>query len=198
MVEILEGTIFQKTVQKVVLMVGGIGYGIHIPASTYRNLPKEGERCRLWTVLVIRENDLTLYGFITPEERELFLILQGVKNIGGKTALDILSNVNPDHFAASIAAEDTTSLVAIPGIGKKTAERLIFELREKITKLKILTEESESPVLPAGGVPEEAVRGLIFLGCKLPVAQRAVAKAMEILGKDASIELLIKEALKHR
>jgi Holliday junction DNA helicase RuvA len=198
MVENLEGTIFQKTAQKIVLMVGGIGFGVHIPASTYKNLPNEGEWCRLWTVLLVRENDFTLYGFSTPEEREFFLILYSVKNIGGKTALDILSNVAPDRFAASIVGEDIASLVAIPGIGKKTAERLIFELKEKITKLKVVSEESGVSVLLAGGIAEEAVNGLIFLGCKLPVAQKAVAKAIDVLGEKTSVELLIKEALKHR
>ena len=198
MVENLEGTIFQKTAHKIVLMVGGIGFGVHIPASTYNNLPNEGEWCRLWTVLLVRENDFTLYGFLTPEEREFFLILQSVKNIGGRTALDILSNVAPDRFAASIVGEDITSLVALPGIGRKTAERLIFELKEKITKLKVVSEEPDAPVLPAGGIAEEAVKGLIFLGCKLPVAQKAVAKAIDILGEKTSVELLIKESLKHR
>lgn len=199
MIEVLEGTLLAKSPQKVVLNIGGVGFGVQIPASTFHALPDEGENCRLWTFLAVRENEINFYGFATREERELFLILQGVKNVGGRTALDILSHVSPDRFVGAIVAEDLVSLTRIPGIGKKTAERLIFELKEKITKLEIEPEAAAAASkIPLGSLAEEAVKGLIFLGCNLSVAQRAVTKAHEIVGPDAPVEILIKEALKHR
>jgi len=203
MIAFLKGTLQQKKEDRAVIEVGGVGFEVTIPLSTYSSLPGTGESVMLYTVFILREEECRLFGFAAPEDRELFNILVRVPGIGLKMAVDILSTFTPDRFAAAIGAGDHVSLCRVPGIGKKRAERLIFDLKsnESLAALRrsvAVPTEPRTPTPVAENVTEEAVEALISLGCKPTVAHQAVSEAVRILGAESTVEELIKEALKHR
>jgi Holliday junction DNA helicase RuvA len=192
----ITGTLVSKAPMSIVLETGGVGYRIHVPLSTYERLQRaRTDSVKIYTHLHVREDQLRLFGFATEEERELFRLLQGVSGVGPNTALGILSSSSVDDIKQSIAEENVAMLRRIKGIGRKTAERIVVELREKISK--------EMPV----GVPGEAgsrgqdaeyaVQALISLGYTVAIARKAVRKALKKLGMDATVEKLIKEGLRH-
>jgi Holliday junction DNA helicase RuvA len=132
MIALLSGTVAVRRGDHVVVDTGGVGYRLAVSAQTLRNVPALGERVVLHTHLVVRDDALALYGFATEEERELFLMLLGVQSVGPKVALAVLSGGPPRELLAALAAGDGARLQAVPGIGKRTAERIIVELREKV------------------------------------------------------------------
>ncbi|HPA44885.1 MAG TPA: Holliday junction branch migration protein RuvA [bacterium] len=203
MIAFLNGVLREKSQDRAVIDVGGVGFEIAIPYSTFGKLPSVGEKALVYTVLVFREDDVRLFGFATPQEKELFQTLTQVPGIGFRTPLDILSTFSPEAFAAVIQAGDQRGLCRVPGIGKKRAERLIFDLKDKesllaLGRTAVRREPTEGPAPMSGEAFEEAVQALMALGCKPSVAHRAVSEAVEIVGKDSPVEPLIKEALKHR
>ncbi|HOE11006.1 MAG TPA: Holliday junction branch migration protein RuvA [bacterium] len=203
MIAFLNGVLREKSPDRAVIDIGGVGFEVAIPYSTFGKLPTTGEKVFVYTTLVFREDDVRLFGFATSQEKELFQILTQVPGIGFKTPLDILSTFSPEAFVAVIQAGDQRGLCRVPGIGKKRAERLIFDLKDKeslsaLGKAAVRKEIAEGPPPISGGAFEEAVQALIALGCKPSVAHRAVSEAVEIVGKDSPVEPLIKEALKHR
>lgn len=204
MIEYLRGTLLRKEPGHVVLDVNGVGYGLDVPASTGMRIPDEGEEVALYCHLYVQEQVLRLYGFCTEQEREVFEVFLGTSGIGPKTALSILSAIEIEAFVSAILREDLHTLTKLPGVGKKTAERLVVELRDKVASFGRGASPQQAgavaAVIATSGalVLKDATDALIALGCKPAVASRAVQKAVEVLGSDAPTEDIVRESLKHR
>jgi holliday junction DNA helicase RuvA len=132
MIALLQGQVAVRRADHVVVSCGGVGYRLAVSAETLRHVPRVGHEVTLYSHLIVRDDALLLYGFATEEERDLFLLLIGVQSVGPKMALAVLSGGPPRDLLAAVAAGDTARLQAAPGIGKRTAERIVVELREKV------------------------------------------------------------------
>jgi Holliday junction DNA helicase RuvA len=198
MIDTLHGKLVNKKPTYILIEVNGVGYGVNIPVSTYQQLPDIGEIVKIFTYLDVREDALSLYGFYTYNEKEMFLSLISVSGIGAKIALALLSTLSVEELQHAIVNEDIKKLTLTPGIGKKGAQRVVLELKEKIPLLKIdkteVTQVTPSDI--AEDVYHNAITALVSLGYKKKEAQLAVRKAEEITKEDRSIEGLIKSALK--
>ncbi len=160
MIALLEGTVAVRRADHVVVSCGGVGYRLAVSAETLRHIPRVGSAATIFTHLIVRDDALLLYGFATEEERDLFLLLIGVQSVGPKMALAVLSGGTPRDLLSAVAAGDTARLQAAPGIGKRTAERIIVELREKVG-----TVPDEPIVITRGDDPRMLARdGLVGLG----------------------------------
>ncbi len=197
MIAHLDGILIQKTTQSVIVDNGGIGYEVFVPLSTFYALPDKDERVGLHIYTHVREDALILFGFKSPLEKEIFLMLISVSGIGPKLAINILSGIGPDDLLEAMAHGDALRLQSIPGVGKKTAERIALELKDKALGVR---GDSEAP--PAKIVTDEdkrifndALSALLNLGYPPKSAKRAVEKALNRV-KDVSLENLIKEALR--
>lgn len=195
MIERLRGILVQKTPLFAVIDCGGVGYGVNVSARTGETLPGEGLEAALLTHLVVREDSLTLYGFLDLQEKELFLNMIEVNGIGPKMAQRILSSISPNDFLSLIAMEDSAGLSKIKGIGKKTSEMLVLALKDKALSISAVAGGNSSAALPFA--EQEAVLALHTLGVKDPGARKAVEKAAEVLGRGADSGKLIAEALRH-
>lgn len=185
MIAQLTGTLARKDAAGVVLVTGdGVGYGVAVPVTTLTDLPALGEEVTLYTYTYVREDTLALYGFTGPAEQRLFSQLLGVSGIGPKVALAILSISNPDDIRAAISAGDAEFISSVPGIGQKTADRVIVDLRDKI---EMVTGSGE----PRGN--EEVVAALVGLGYSRKEAAGAVMAAAKTASEDDAI---LKAALK--
>lgn len=195
----LEGKISEKAPTEVVLDVGGVGYMIHIPVSTYGSLPNIGEKIRLLIHFVVREDFQALYGFSNEGERELFRLLISISGIGPKLGIMVLSGITTEELKKAINDGSVQVLTAITGIGKKTAERIIIELREKINlDGKNKTKERLHFSNVSDELIEDAIGALMSLGYKKQNAKDSVQKILK--SKDAeklSVEDIIRNALKH-
>ena len=189
----ISGKLFQKEPTSVIIDVNGIGYQINIPLSTYSALPATGQNAKLLTYYHVREDIQALYGFATSEEKELFLLLISVSGIGPKMAMTILSGTSPEQFRRRILDGDVESLTLIPGIGLKTARRIIVELGEKIGQTSEVV-SGELATVTLGATGEEALRALISLGYRRAEALNALRKAVKELGDSAPVEKYIKAA----
>jgi Holliday junction DNA helicase RuvA len=207
MIEQLRGTLALSEPGHVVIDCGGVGYGVAVPHSTYKVLPAVGEEARLLVHAHMRESELTLFGFATTTERRLFKALINVQSIGPKLALVLLSSLAPDELVRAIQEGDLTLLTSVPGIGKRTAERLCVELREPLTKVfqAMSLPGATSPAEPEEVVPgitsamrDQAVQTLSALGTPPAVAARAISKAAKTITEKPSVEALVKEGLRHR
>ena len=203
MIEWLRGIVVENDGEHVVLDVHGVGYGLDVPTSTARELGPPHSQATLYTYLDVKENALQLYGFSTPEERDVFVTCLSVKGIGPQTALSILSTLHISDFAAAVTRHDVTRLTTVPGIGKKTAERLVVELRDKMKSWALESPRAAGSPTSALGSGEENIcaeisAALQALGCKPLIADRAASRAVEILGSAAPLEDLVREALRHR
>ncbi|MCD6169573.1 MAG: Holliday junction branch migration protein RuvA [Candidatus Latescibacteria bacterium] len=195
MISYLQGTLVWKAPTEVVLDVGGIGYFLHIPLSSYQKIGEVGTSVKILTYLSVKENGLELFGFATAEEKELFESLIAVSGIGPRLAQAILSGISVREFHRAIIQADMGALTAIPGIGKKTAQRLLFELKgrfqveqEKPSDQSVRKEKSET---------EEAVLALISLGYRRTAAEEAVAEVVRTQGAEVPLEELVKKALRY-
>lgn len=192
----LRGDLVSKTPPFLLLDVNGVGYDVESPMSTFYSLPTAGEQVVLFTHLAIRDDAHVLYGFASESERALFRSLLKVSGVGAKMALAILSGMSADEFAACVQADDTAALVRLPGIGKKTAERLIVEMRDRLDKLD-LGDVAARPTGTASAVEQtpvaDAVGALIALGYKANDASRMV-RAIDCEG--LSSEDIIRASLK--
>jgi Holliday junction DNA helicase RuvA len=160
MIALLTGEVAVRRADHVVVSCGGVGYRLAVSAETLRHVPRVGEEVTVHTHLIVRDDALLLYGFATEEERDLFLLLIGVQSVGPKMALAVLSGGPPRDLLAAVAAGDTARLQAAPGIGKRTAERIVVELREKVG-----TVPDEPIVIARGDDPRMLARdGLVGLG----------------------------------
>jgi Holliday junction DNA helicase RuvA len=187
----VRGTLVVKTPPHLTVDVGGVGYDIEAPMSTFYTLPAVGAEVRLLTHLVVREDAHILYGFGTQEERALFRNLLKVSQIGPKIALAILSGVSVDGFATLVKLQDSASLTKIPGVGRKTAERVLMEMRDRVEALNQAAMTGAMPMTPSS-VEGEAWTALVALGYK-PAEVTAMLKPLA--GQGGSAEDLIRRAL---
>jgi Holliday junction DNA helicase RuvA len=191
----LQGVLSRKEPPALMLDVGGVGYELEAPMTTFYELPAVGERVTLYTHLVVREDAHLLYGFVREAQRRLFRELLKVNGVGPRVALAVLSGLSDDEFSRCVAEEDIARLTKVPGIGRKTAERLVIEMRDKLPKdipLPASTAAAAGPVAPGDPV-SEAVSALVALGYKPNEASRAVRNAST---KGLSAEEIIRQALK--
>jgi Holliday junction DNA helicase RuvA len=171
----LRGELVRKAPPWLMLDVGGVGYELEAPMSTFYQLPELGQTVSLYTHLQVREDAHTLYGFVTNSDRELFRSLLRISGVGAKMALAILSGMDAGAFRRCIQDGDTASLTRLPGIGRKTAERLVVEMRDRIDGLPETAQAGPAPGRAAPEDPvEDAVRALVALGYKPPEASRMV------------------------
>lgn len=193
MFEFLKGTLVENNISYAVLDVHGVGYKIWIAPSTIA-FPK-GEVCTLYTSFVIRENFQALYGFADPSTRNLFEVLIAVSGIGPKTALCILSQFSANSFRDAIIAENVTLISSVPGLGKKTAEKIILDLKDKLIKKSFIKETSSSQ-LPHHHY--DAVQALVNLGYSERLASQAIEKVIKNNKEPLELAQLITEALRSR
>ncbi|MBS1912091.1 MAG: Holliday junction branch migration protein RuvA [Bacteroidetes bacterium] len=195
MIEHLSGRLIEKTPTKAVISAGGVGYAALISLATYERLPEAGGEAALHTWLAVREDALTLYGFATTAEREFFLLLTGVTGVGPKLAIGILSSAGVDVLRENLAQGNAAALTRLPGIGRKLAERLALELRDKVGSVAAAGPDGSSA---RAGTRDEALAALLALGYNRTVAERALRSALkEGPENEATVEALIKAALKH-
>lgn len=197
MISHLSGTLFEKSTQSIIIDVGGVGYEIFVPLSTFYTLPEDHDPVSLHIHTHVREDALVLFGFSTKLEKSLFLMLVSVSGIGPKLSANILSGMGAEELLRAIASGDAHGLQAIPGIGKKTAERIALELKDRAAAF---SGDSEIPPMQTPGTDaekrmEDALSALLNLGYSIKMAKAAIEKA-KILVKDKTLEGLIKESLK--
>jgi|SRR5690554_1276157 Holliday junction DNA helicase RuvA len=192
----IRGKLVEKTPMAVVIDCGGIGYEIRIPISTYEKLGSLEKEARLLLHLAVSEDDMKLYGFHTPEERELFRLLISISGIGPKIGLSVLSALSVASFVKAIRTENDTALTIVPGLGKKTAQRLILELKDKLGSLTALS-VVDSTVAGVDRLIAEAETALITLGYKQPDIGFALDELIKEEKDIKTSERLIKLAIQH-
>ena len=198
MISFLHGKLVESLPTQAIVDVGGVGYEVLIPLSSFDKLPAPGQEVRLLTHLVVREDAHVLYGFMTAGERELFrMLINNVSGIGPKTALNVLSGMNPVAFRGAVANSDVKALSQISGVGRKTAERIVVELRDKVGVVGAWEASSAARALSAEDQKiNDAVLALMALGFKQAEAHETVRAAAAALGPQANVEALVRAALK--
>ena len=195
MIEYIKGTLADSSPTKTIIDIGGIGHRIAIPLSNYSKLPKIGEQVRLFLSTIIREDSHKNYGFLTSDERDLFENLINVSGIGPKTALALLGHLEASDLQIAISQSDITSICKVPGIGKKTAERLIIEMRDRVQKMTTL--QCSIPSSMAGKtIANDALSALVNLGYQPIPVQKAIKLIIETSEKEHDLAELITAALK--
>lgn len=194
MFEYIKGTLVDSSPEKAIVDVSGLGYSILIPLSTFAKLPQTGTEVCFYTAFIVREDSQTLFGFLTREEKFIFEQLEKVSGIGPKTALALIGHMEMAHFLQAVTQGDITSLCRVPHIGKKTAERLIIELRDKLKKthLNIPTSDKE----PSSQVAQDAISALINLGYGSHQAQKVIQKILDSSKQEPKLPELISSALR--
>lgn len=187
----LTGRLAEKSPDRVLLDVGGVGYLVSIPLSTFYDLPETESPTSLWIHTHVREDTLALYGFLTEKERSLFLLLLTVAGIGPRVALTVLSGMPPSELVDALRQQDVRRLMAVPGVGKKTAERMVLELAEKVQRF------SQAPAAqaPPHVAAEDVISALVNLGYRRGEAERAV-EAINRSGVPAEFAEYLKQALR--
>lgn len=190
MIALLKGILIQKSPNQIILDVGGVGYCASIPLSTYLNLGNLNETVKLLIYTHLTDNSLSLYGFSSEEEKEIFLKLIGISGIGPKLALNILSGIEASDLEDAIQRSDVVRISLIPGIGKKTALKIALELQEKL--------EKKEEVLKGRGSKEkeDLISALMNLGFKRREVERVVDETIEAYSAEADFEKLLRESLK--
>jgi len=189
MISHIEGKLVEKNPTSVVIEVGGVGYSLHIPVSTYESLGDVGSTAKLLTHLSVKDDRMELFGFSGSDEKRLFMLLISVSGIGGRTAISILSGARPEELKSAVLSGDRRFISSIRGIGRKTAERLIVELKDKVA-------EDRRGVKEMAGPLDDALRALKSLGLRDGEAQDALQSVVSERGTDIPIEEMIREALK--
>jgi holliday junction DNA helicase RuvA len=201
MIAHLSGTLLSKQATSVIVDVSGVGYEVNIPLSTFYDLENEGSNVKLRIYTHVKEDALQLYGFKTARERELFINFISVSGIGPKLGIALLSGMSADELIACIKSNNLARLTLIPGVGKKTAERLIVDLREKMAALSVAQVEEPGAIPQAGEEPtedsvrSEALSGLMNLGYQRSAAEKAVDAALAE-GGDITVESILKRSLR--
>lgn len=201
MIAHLSGTLLSKQATSVILDVGGVGYEVTIPVSTFYDLEDVGGNVQLRVYTHVREDALQLYGFKTARERELFLKIISVSGIGPKLGITLLSGMSADELIASIRTNNLARLTLIPGVGRKTAERLIMELREKVAELSSAQLEEELGAKPEVSEPTadtargDALSALLNLGYQRSAAEKAIDAALNE-GGEITVESILRRSLK--
>ncbi len=187
----LTGRLASKAPDQILLDVSGVGYLIHIPLSTFYELPEQESPASLWIHTHVREDALALYGFLTERERRLFLLLLGVTGIGPRVALTVLSGIPPSELVDALRRQDVRRLVAVPGVGKKTAERMVLELAEKAANLP----GEAAAKTPEAVASDDVLSALVNLGYRKAEAERAV-DAVARGSAPVDFSAFLKEALR--
>ena len=197
MIAHIQGFLHFKSPEYLVIDVDGIGYQVHVPLSTFYGLPQVGSTVSLHIHTHVREDALQLYGFQSPEEKTLFIRLIGISGIGPRLAVNILSGISPAELVESLGQNNLARLISIPGVGRKTAERIMVELRDKVSSLSP-GHDVTATVKPAANeaMIEDALSALVNLGYKKGVAQRAIENAGKRLEGEITLESLLKESLR--
>jgi holliday junction DNA helicase RuvA len=195
MIAYIDGKLVFKDPTYVVIDVNGVGYHIRIPISTYASL-KEGERCKLLTYLHIKEDGHTLFGFSEAVEKKTFLDLISISGIGPGTALMVLSSLSASEIRQAIISEDVRTIQNVKGIGAKTAQRIILELKDKMQKMSSPADLKNTPVSSHNTLRNEALSALVTLGIPRVAAEKSVDNILKREGNGISLENLIKMALK--
>ena len=202
MIAHLSGTLLSKQATSVILDVAGVGYEVSIPLSTFYELEDTGSNVQLRIYTHVREDALQLYGFKTARERELFLRLISVSGIGPKLGITLLSGMSADEMIASIRANNLAKLTLIPGVGRKTAERLVMELRDKVASLAAVDVEEELGATSDTAAPPtedsmraDALSALLNLGYQRNAAEKAVTASLSEMG-DVSVESILRSSLR--
>ena len=203
MIAYLSGTLLSKQATSAIVEVGGVGYDVAIPLSTFYELGEVGAPVQLRIYTHVREDTLQLFGFKTVRERELFLELISVSGVGPGLAIKLLSGMNADELVASIRTNNLVRLVAIPGVGRKTAERLVVDLRDKIAALSspAFEEEFAAKAAAAGvatsadSMRNDALSALANLGYQKSAAEKAVTRAVDE-GGEISVEVILRRSLR--
>ena len=198
MIAYLKGTLLQKSTEAIIVENGGIGYEVIVPLSTFYALPESDELVSLNIYTYVKEDAFILFGFHTVLEKDAFLMLITVSGIGPKLAINILSGIGPEELIGAIALEDKDRLQSVPGIGRKTAERIALELKEKAQRAR---DEMDLPFTQTKDdeeqqVQEDVLSALLNLGYPENRARRAVDNAMALAAHDIRLEVIIREALK--
>lgn len=198
MIATLHGLLFEKTPTSVVIECGGVGYEAAIAVGTYNELPAVGGECRLYVRHVVRDDDELLFGFVTKAERQVFDLLTGVSGVGPKSAMSVLSGMTVEEFKQSVANGDVKRISSVKGIGKKTAERIIVELRGKIDPVEAMALHPVAGKKGDESVLRDTVQALVQLGFPTEQATRMVQAALDS-GADASrTDELLRKALAAR
>jgi len=197
MIAFLKGILLKKTTETLIIDNGGIGYEVIAPLSTFYALPEEGEQVSLHIYTHVREDAFILFGFNTALEKKIFRLLISVSGIGPKLATNILSGIGPDVLLEAIAIGDLIRLQSIPGVGKKTAERMVLELKDKAQKVgtDLALPSSKVQIFKDRTILDDALSALLNLGYSAKAAKMAVDKAISNV-KEVSLEGVIKEALR--
>ena len=197
MIDFIRGTVSHKRPPEVVIECNQIGYAIAVSMTSFYDIPDEGEEVELLTHLIVREDAHLLYGFISEHERQLFRTLIKVNGVGPKLAITILSSIEPNMFVQSIQTNDTATLVRLPGVGKKTAERLVLDMRDRLKDWGH-DNNKEGNITVAEAMPhqakQDALSALISLGYKLNDAKRALESITDV---ELSSEAMIRQGLKN-
>ena len=190
MIAHLRGRILEKNPSHVILEAAGVGYEVTISVPSFSGLPAEGAEVSLYIHTHVREDTLALYGFLRREEKQLFERLIGVSGIGPKLAITVLSGIAADALVTALRSNDLTALTRIPGVGKKTAERMVLELRDKLEGL------AAAPAPPqTSRMEEDVVSALVNLGYRRTPAEHAVRRALERAGNAASFEQVFRQTM---
>ncbi len=199
MIGFLSGKILEKNANAVLIDVGGVGYEVSIPLTTFYELGEVGSDAQLRIYTHVREDAIQLFGFKTIRERELYLKLISVQGVGAKSGITMLSGMSADEIIAAVRTEDLTKLTAIPGVGRKTAERLVIELRDKLSDLSSgaaagMAASSGKAGTGADDAFEDALSALVNLGYKKDAAEKALQQAAKD-GTEISVQKLLRAAL---
>jgi Holliday junction DNA helicase RuvA len=196
MIGYLEGKLKQKSPDCIIVDVNGVGYFVNVPLSTFYELPELGQTVSLNIHTHIREDALQLFGFKTTAEKEMFLHLVTVNGVGPRLAIGILSGMNPDALRQAVQGQDHQRLRNIPGVGKKIAERIILELRDRLKIRRAEKTEEPWPLYQATGSYTDALSALVNLGYRPAEAEKAIRTAQQHMGGDPPLETLLKESLR--
>lgn len=198
MIACLRGKLLHKLPDTVIIDVGGVGYEVHFPAGGRHQLPAEGAELFLHIQTVVREDAFLLYGFVEPEEKAAFLLLTGVSGIGPKVAHAVLAGLSPAVLAQAVAGDDIHTLVKLPGVGKKTAERICLELKDKIQFIPSAQEviSSASTISSSADMSSDAVSALVNLGYSQVQAEEALHDVRRQLDPEAFQAMTLEEMLR--
>ncbi len=196
MIGYLEGKLKQKSPDFIIVDVNGVGYFVNVPLSTFYELPELGQTVSLNIHTHLREDALQLFGFKTTAEKEMFLHLVTVNGVGPRLAIGILSGMNPDALRQAVQGQDHQRLRNIPGVGKKIAERIILELRDRLKIRREERTEEPWPLYQATGSYADAFSALVNLGYRPAEAEKAIRTAQKHMGGDPPLETLLKESLR--
>lgn len=198
MIEYLNGRLLEKSPTKALLLCGGVGYGLHITLTTYEELPDVENEASLYAYLSVREDAMTLFGFSSEVERDMFVQLIGVSGVGPKTAIGMLSGMGATQLRDLISSGNSAALVSLPGIGKKSAERITLELRDRIGGIGESAGTGAARGVGGGAIVRaDALAALLELGYNRNVAERAIRAALKSDAQsEESVERMIKNALR--